>query len=131
MEECLTTELASYAPAYFDKDSKMRSRTKSKLTTALAVRVLERRMLVCHTQIYEVSAQLWCIAWPQEGYPIKTYIKAFQVFVLAALANGNVILVFDRYFDDSVKAYQRLLRREADGASLPHSLKPEMLTPPQ
>ena len=131
MVDCLATELASYPPAYFDEDGKMRSTTKSKLTTALAVRVLERRMPVCDTQIYDVSALLWSIAWPQEGNPIKTYIKAFQVFVLAALANGNVILVFDRYFDDSVKAYQRLLRQEADGASRPHSLKPEMLSPPR
>ena len=41
MEDCLKTELAQYPPAYFDEDGKMRSTTKSKLTSSLAERVLE------------------------------------------------------------------------------------------
>ena len=76
----------------------MRSTKKYKLTASLAVRLLEQRMPVCDTQVYDISALLWNISWPQEGAQLKTYINAFKVFVLGALVNGNVILVFDRYF---------------------------------
>ena len=132
MEDCLSTELAAYPPAYFDEEGKMRTGVKSKLTASLAVRISERRMPKCDKQIYyDVSALLWSITWPSEGSELNTYIKAFQVFVLAALANGDVVLVFDRYFDDSVKAYLRLLCQEADGASRPYTLKPEMVSPPR
>ena len=51
--------------------------------------------------------------------------------MISALESSNVILVFDRYFDDSVKACHGLLRQETDGRSRPYSVKPEMLIPPR
>ena len=109
----------------------MRSTTKSKLTSSLAERVLERRMRICDTKVYYVSALLWSIPWPQEGSHLKIFIQAFESFVISALESSNVILVFDRYFDDSVKACHGLLRQETDGRSRPYSVKPEMLIPPR
>ena len=109
----------------------MRSTTKSKLTSSLVERVLERRMHICDTKLYDVSALLRSIPWPQEGSHLKIFIQAFETFVISALEFGNVILVFDGYFYDSVKACQRLLRKETDGLSRPYSLKPEMLIPPR
>ena len=53
MEDCLKTELAQYPPAYFDEDGKMRSTTKSTLTSSLAERVLERRMHICDSLTLE------------------------------------------------------------------------------
>ena len=130
MEDCLKTELAQYPPAYFDEEGKMRSTTISKLTSSLAERVLERRMHICDTKVYDVSALLRSITWPQEGSHLKIFIQAFETFVISALESGNVILVFDRYFDDSVKVCHGSLRQETDGRSRPYFVKPEMIIPP-
>ena len=47
------------------------------------------------------------------------------------MALGDVTLVFDRYYKDSLKAYMRILRQEVGGASRPYQLKPDMLNPPR
>ena len=97
MEDCLATELAVYPPAYFDEEGHMRAGTKSKLMSSLAVKV-PMRNIKCVLHIYDVSALLRSITWPKEGCFLTSYSKAFQVLVLGALAHGDVILVFDRYF---------------------------------
>ena len=77
MEDCLKTELVQYPPAYFDEEGKMISTTISKLTSSLAERVLERRMHICDTKVYNVSALLRSITWPQEGSHLRMFIQAF------------------------------------------------------
>ena len=87
---------------------------------------------MCGSYLRCLSSSLeYIIAWPKEGCFLKSYSKAFQVFVLGALELGDVVLVFDRYFKESLKAYQRFLRQEADGVSRPYTLKPDMQCPPR
>ena len=81
-------------------------------------------MHICDTKVYDVSALLRSITWPQEGSHLKIFIQAFETFVISALESGNVILVFDGYFDDSVKVCHGLLRQETDGRSRPYSVNP-------
>ena len=109
----------------------MRSTPKAKLRSALEVRISERRAKKCDALIYEVSAVLWTISWPNEGSPLQVYIKAFQVFALTALGITSAVFVFDRYYPNSTKTHTRLLRQEKDGSSRQHILKPDMLSLPR
>lgn len=131
MEDCLATEMAANPPGYFDEEGKMRSTPKAKLMAALAIRISERLATKCDLLIFDVSALLWTICWPNEGCPLQTYIKAFQEFAMAALATASVVFAFDRYFPNSTKAHTRILRQEGDGTSRSHVLTPDMLNLPR
>ena len=55
--------------------------------------------------IYDVSALLWVITWPSGK--LRVYVDAFKAFVHQALRRANVIIVFDRYFPNSITRTQR------------------------
>ena len=131
IEDCLITEMAPSAPAYFDPEGNMRSTQKYKLRETLAVTIPQRQVKKCDIIVYDVSALLWSISWPKEGSPLQTYIKAFQVFVLTVLATCNVVLVYDRYFQNSTKAHERLQRQGTEGMSRVHVLTPDTLSLPR
>ena len=128
MEDCLATEMAANPPGYFDEEGKMRSTPKAKLMGALAIRISEQLATKCHVLIFDVSALLWTICWPNEGCPLQTYIKAFQVFVIKALAIASAVFAFDLYFPNSTKAHTRIVWQEEDGISRPHVLTTDMLS---
>ena len=88
----------------------MRSMPKVKLMAALAIQISEQLATKCDFLI-------WTICWPNEGCTLQTYIKAFQVFAIAALATASAVFAFDRYFPNSTKAHTRILRQEEDGTS--------------
>ena len=82
--------------------------------------------------MYDVSALLWTIKWPNEGSPLAVYIKEFQVFVLNTLSfSQRGVFIFDRYFDLSPKANARYQRQGKEGSSRTYVLKPDMITPPR
>ena len=101
MENCLVTEMAPNPSAYFNENGTMRTCTsKYLLRVALEERISDRLAQKCNTVVYDVSALLWTITWPNEGNPLAVYIKAFQVFVLNTLSfSQRGVFVFDCYFD--------------------------------
>lgn len=129
IDDCLRTELAAYPPALFDSAGWMRVSKKSNLKNALEINVSTRSVSALDTTVYDVSALLWSISWPTGA--LQMYIDAVKLFVVEALTVGNVVFVFDRYFENSTKAYCRLLRQEKQGTSRVHILKPDMPTPPK
>lgn len=129
IDACLSTELAAYPPALFDPTGMMRVSKKSNLKTALQITTSKRSASTVDTTVYDVSALLWTITWPTGA--LRLYIDAVKAFVMQALKDENVVFVFDRYFEDSTKAYCRLLRQEKQGTSRVHILKSDMPTPPR
>ena len=133
MENCLVTEMAPNPTAYFNEDGTLRTCTsKYLLRVALEERILDRLAQKCNTVVYDVSALLWTIKWPNEGSPLAVYIKEFQVFVLNTLSfSQRGVFIFDRYFDLSPKANARYQRQGKEGSSRTYVLKPDMITPPR
>ena len=129
IDACLSTELAAYPPALFDSAGMMRVSKKSILKTDLQITTPEPLVPAVETAVYDVSALLWTINRPTGT--LKLYVDALKAFVMKALIVGNVVFVFDRYFEDSPKAYCRLLRQEKQGMSRIHILKTDMPTPPR
>ena len=52
-------------------------------------------------------------------------------YAMHALMVGNAVFAFDRYFEDSTKAYLRQLRQEKQGMSSVQVLRPDMSAPPK
>ncbi len=69
--------------------------------------------------IYDVSVLLCVITWPSGK--LRVYVDAFKAFVHQALRRANVILVFDRYFPNSIKTF---IRTQRSGLSRVYKLTP-------
>ena len=73
---------------------------------------------------------MWTIQWPSDT--LRTYIvKAFKEFVVHALEAGDVVFVFDRYFEGSTKAYLRTLRQMTEATCRVHVISEDMIVPPK
>ena len=108
----------------------MRVPQKSILKTTLQVSTSERTSCTASTAVCDMLALLLTINWPSSA--LMLCVIAFKVFVMKALAVGKwSVFIFDRYFDDSTKAYCRLLWQENYGTSRVHVLKSDMPTPPK
>ncbi len=126
-DDVLSCELAAYPQSMFSPDGQMKvSKSKSTLKRNVQATVSERNCPAADTVIYDVSALLWVIGWPSDRVKLHVYVAAFQTFVCTALQVGNVTLVFDRYYDCSIKTSTRMQRA---GSSRVHNLTPDMPTP--
>lgn len=124
-DDVLAFELAAYPPSMFNPDGEMKIATsKSALKHKLQVTISERTCPVHDTVIYDVSALLWVITWPSDR--LQVYVDAFKAFVHRSLQDADVILVFDRYFPDSIKTFTRMRRA---GTSRVYKLTTEMQAP--
>ena len=55
----------------------------------------------------------------------------FKSIVKHGLTQGNVVLVFDRYYTKSAKSYMRMFRQEKNGGGHVHILTAEVRLPPK
>ena len=107
--DVLAFELAAYPPSMFNADGNMIVATsKSTLKHKLQVTISERNCPISDTMLYDSSALLWVSTWPSGK--LRVYVDAFKAFVHQALRRANVILVFDRYFPNSIKTFTRTQR---------------------
>ena len=124
-EEVLAYELAAYPPSMFSPDGEMKiAKTKSVMKQKLQVALSERNCFNPDTIIYDVSALLWVIPLPSGK--LKVFIESFKALIFRDLQTSSVILVFDRYFLNSVKTFARMQRSKS---SCVHKLSPEMNPP--
>ena len=106
-------------------DGKMNVDTsKSTLKHKRQVTISERNCPISDTMIYDVSVLLWVITWPSGK--LRVYVDAFKAFVHQDLRRANVILVFDRYFPNSINTFTRTQR---SGSSRVYKLTPDMQAP--
>ena len=61
---------------------------------------------------------------------VHVYIEAFKEFVVHALEAGDVVFVFDRYFEANTKAYLRTLREMKEATCRVHVLSEGYLEHP-
>ena len=109
----LHTELAPYPASMFDATGMMRRMaTKSTLNNDLRVNVSGRSFERQTTVIYDVSALLWTISWLSNAGTLGDFIVKFKSIIKHGLTQGNVVLVFDRYYTNSSKSYMRMLHQE-------------------
>ena len=115
----------------FDATGMMRMVTKSTLNNDLRVNVSGRSFGKQTTVIYDVSALLWTISWPSNADNLGDFIVKFKLIVKHGLTQGNVVLVFDRYYTNSAKSYMRMFRQEKNGGGRVHILTAEVRLPPK
>ena len=115
----------------FDATGMMRISTKSTLNNDLRVNVSGRSFGKQTAVIYDVSALLWTISWPSNAGTMGDFIVKFKSIVKHGLTQGNVVLVFDRYYTSSSKSYMCMLRQEKNCGGRVHSLTAEVPLPPK
>ena len=115
----------------FDATGMMRMITKSTLNNDLRVNVSGRSFGKQTTVIYDVSALLWTISWPSNADNLGDFIVKFKLIVKHGLTQGNVVLVFDRYYTNSAKSYMRMFRQEKNGGGRVHILTAKVRVPPK
>ena len=123
--DVLVFELVAHPPSVFSADGNMNVATsKSTRKHKLQVTIYERNCPISDTMIYDVSALIWVITWPSGK--LRVYVDAFKAFVHQAIRRANIILVFSRYFPNSIKKFTRTQR---SGSSRVCTLTPDMHAP--
>ncbi len=126
MKDVPSYELAFAPPSMFDKSGEMRiTKAKSSLKTKLQVEQSERFFSPPDVTILDGCAILWVVRWQAHGL-VKDFIKNFVDYLSSHLRINDTYLIFDRYYDNSVKNIMRTFRAGKD-ASRQHELS--LLTP--
>ena len=115
----------------FNSTGMIRMATKSTINNDFRVNVSGRSFGKPTTVIYDVSALLWTISWLSNAGTLYDFIVKFKSIVKHGLTQGNVVLVFNRYYTNSRKLYMRMLRQEKNGLCRVHILTAEMPLPPK
>ncbi len=104
-------ELAPIPTSMFEDNGDMRiTKSKSVLKNKLQVEHSARTIVAPDTIIVDGSAILWCIHWPSNG-TVQDFVDGFWTYTLHKLRKADVFLVFDRYYDYSIKSYTRTSRK--------------------
>ena len=126
MEEVLGHELAGVPTSMFEDTGKMRlTQSKSILKTKLQVELAHRRSVPPDVIVLDGCAILWIVKWPAHGL-VKDYLQNVLDYVIGQLNIADTYLIFDRYYDNSIKEATRTSRAGKNG-SRQHQLS--MLTP--
>jgi len=126
----LKHELAPMPTSMFKENGTMRiASAKSTLKKKLQVLVSSRIVQKAEAVIIDGCAILWCVHWPCKG-TVKDFVDNVCSFIIRKMSQGDVYLVFDRYFDFSIKGTTRT-KRCGQQASRHHRLTLQSPLPPQ
>ena len=81
-------------------------KAKSDLMNGLKVTVSTRGKTLDMT-IVDGCAVLWKIQWPSAKGTVQDFVKGFHKFVYDMLKKNDVMIIFDRYYDYSIKSVTR------------------------
>ena len=114
----------------FDKYGLLRTcKQKSKLMTTLKVEIPARSATNNADVIFLGGCViLWVVSWPDKG-TVEYYLNNFRRYLLEKSKIADMFLVFDQYYDESIKGLTRKYRD--DGASQVYQLTPVTALPPQ
>ena len=130
MKDVMQYELAGVPPSMFDETGEMRiTKSKSTLKTKLQVDLTERRSIPSDAILLDGCAILWVMSWPVHG-TVQDYIRKFVDYISLKLVNGDTYLIFDRYYDNSIKDITRT-SHAGHNASRQHQLSLLTPLPPQ
>ena len=106
-EKLLESEMAPHPTSQFNKEGLPRSSDKYKLTNNLKVQVPARNASQNVDAIFlDGCAILWVINWPAKGN-VSDFVNNFKAHVGTRLKIADVYLIFDRYFEQSIKGLTR------------------------
>ncbi len=97
----LSYELAPLASSLFDDYGGLRKGAKSKLFHKLAV--LSEVTVVPDVDLVDGNSMLYWVVWPKSGI----VQNIFHNFLNAVEKDHDVIVVFDRYIEGSIKTHER------------------------
>ena len=130
MKDVLGYELAAVPPSMFDEAGEMRiTKSKSTLKTKLQIELTDRRSVPPDVIILDGCAIMWVIHWPAHGL-VQDYIKNVVDYVRSQLQIADTYLIFDRYYNNSIKETTRIARA-GKNASRHHQLSLLTPLPPQ
>jgi hypothetical protein len=130
LENIFHHELAPIPTSMFKDNGDMRITTsKATLKTKLKVEQSFITFQQANATIIDGCAALWVVHWPTQG-TVQTYLDGFFKYILEKLSEQDVYLVFDRYYNYSIKSGTRN-SRAGKYASRLHKLTAATPLPPQ
>ena len=130
LTDVLKYELAPLPTSMFKESGEMRIATgKSSLKNKLKVTVSSHHAQDSEVTIFDGCTILWCVHWPCKG-TVQEYVDIFCAYVIGRSVNADVYVVFDRYFEYSVKSATRS-NRSGQYSSRRHRLSLSSPLPPQ
>ena len=121
LKDIMQFELAAVPPSMFEDSGDMRiTKTKSVMKKKLQVEVSDRLSSSPDAFIIDGCAVLWVIRWPTKG-TVEDFILNLLAYVNERLKSCDTYLVFDRYYEYSIKNATRTTRAGKE-ASRRHKL---------
>jgi len=121
LKDILKFELAPVPPSMFEDNGDMRiTKSKAVLKQKLQVEVSDTMFPADGAIIVDGCAMLWVIQWPSKG-TVEDYVQNLLSYLRDKLKICDTYLVFDRYYDNSIKKVTRTARAGKD-ASRRHQL---------
>ena len=109
VEDVLAYELAPVPTAMFTEEGMRLCKAKSTLKKSLQVEVSKRKAGDADITVIDGSALLWTIHWPADG-TVADFIENVKARLTSYLLESDVYLIFDRYFEYSIKSVTRDVR---------------------
>ena len=130
LKHVLKHELSPISTSMFQETANMRIAVgKSSLKHKLKVTMSARLTQDCDVVIMDGCAIMWTVHWPHNG-SVKDFVDNFCNFVIQRISNAHVYLVFDRYYDFSIKSSTRM-QRSGQYCTRRHHLSINSLLPAQ
>ena len=130
VEDILRYELAPIPTSMFEDNGDMRiTKTKFTLKRKLQIEQSARTTEKLQVVVIDGCAILWTIHCPSKG-TVQDFVDGFSRYVKGKLSQSEVYLVFDRYYDYSIKSGTRS-GRAGQEASRHHKLNMTTPLPPQ
>ena len=131
IKDMLSHELAP-VPTSMIKDSGEMRITKSNptLKRKLQVEHSSRTLPTPDTIVVGGCAILWTIQWPKHG-TVQYYVNIVLEYIFGRLQHSDVIVIFDLYYEYTIKRSTRTSRTVQQQASRRHRLTPSTPQPAQ
>lgn len=128
VEDVLAYELAPVPTSMFTEEGMRLCKAKSTLKKSLQVEVSKRKAGDADITVIDGSALLWTIHWPADG-TAADFIENVKARLTSYLRESDVYLIFDKYFQYSIKSVTRDVRETL--VNKKHHLLPSTKLPAQ
>jgi len=130
VKDVMNYELSAAPTSIFDENGNMRiPKAKCVLRKKLQVEVSNRCTMNPNVIILDGCAIMWALHWPVNG-TVNDFISGFLDYVYNRLQQSDVFVVFDRYYEYSIKSTTRSFR-STSVASRRHILTEQTPLPSQ
>ena len=120
MKVALTHELCPVPSSLFEDTGDLRiAKSKAGLKKKLQVEISPQNSENPSAMIVDGCAVLWTVSWPSSG-TVEDYLQSFLDYLVCLLSKGEIHLIFDRYYDKSIKQCTREMRAEGKKHDLHH-----------